>query len=252
MLELAGMEAGYGKIKVLQGVNLTVNRGEITCLLGSNGAGKTTTIRTILGLLRPTAGRVTLAGEDVTALPTPERIRRGLAVVPEGRRVFPKLSVHENLLLGAALMREARRVAANLERVYGLFPRLRERTRQAAGTLSGGEQQMLAMGRALMSDPQVLLLDEPSLGLAPILIREVFRLIQEINAGGTTVLLIEQNAFQALAIAHRAYVLQKGRVVEELDARNPVNREALRQAYLSQRGRADAVRPAAAQGGAAR
>ncbi|NPV27844.1 MAG: ABC transporter ATP-binding protein [Firmicutes bacterium] len=232
MLELKGVTTHYGAIRVLRDVNLQVPAGQITCLLGSNGAGKTTTIRTILGLVKPTSGEIFFRGERIDRLKTAQIIQKGVAVVPEGRRIFPKLRVEENLLIGANQIRDKQRVQRNLKRMYELFPRLEERKHQVAGTLSGGEQQMLAMGRALMSDPQLLLMDEPSLGLAPILIKELFETIVDINRAGVTILLIEQNAHKAIAIAHNVNVMQKGEIVMSNAGNNTLTKEQIHDAYL--------------------
>jgi branched-chain amino acid transport system ATP-binding protein len=202
-----------GGIHALKGVSLTVERGEIVTLIGSNGAGKTTLLNTVCGLVRPKSGRVLFAGEDVTRTPAHLIVGRGLSHAPEGRRVFATLTVHENLMLGAYARRDAAAIRATLAEVLGYFPRLQERREQLAGTLSGGEQQMLAIGRALMAAPSLLLLDEPSLGLSPILVRSIFDIVRRINANGTTVLLVEQNARAALRLAHRAYVLESGSIV---------------------------------------
>jgi branched-chain amino acid transport system ATP-binding protein len=233
MLEVTDLHVYYGGIHALKGVSLQVNKGEIVTLIGSNGAGKSTTLKTISGLLRPRRGAVVFEGHDLTRVPAHQIVTRGLCQAPEGRRVFANLTVRENLEMGAYTRRDAA-VAKDMERMLDLFPRLRERLQQPAGTLSGGEQQMLAMARALMSRPRVLLLDEPSLGLAPVLVREIFRIIQEINSEGTTILLVEQNARQALQIAERGYVLQTGEVV--LSDRGPALLEnpEVRRAYLGE------------------
>lgn len=232
MLRLEGISAGYGRIQVLHNVSLEVPAGSIVALLGANGAGKTTTLRVISGLIRPLSGAVYLDDRRVDGLPPEAIVRLGVAHVPEGRQVFAELTVGENLILGAYCRRDRRNVPADLERVFGLFPVLRERRKQLAGTLSGGEQQMLAIGRALMARPRLLLLDEPSLGLAPMVVREIFRTIRQINADGTTVLLVEQDANRALHVAHMAYVLQTGQVVLAGPAAELRRNEAIRKSYL--------------------
>jgi branched-chain amino acid transport system ATP-binding protein len=232
MLELHDVHAFYGNIEALKGISLTVEQGEIVTLIGANGAGKTTTLRTITGLLKPRQGRILLEGEDLTAYKPHEIVAKGVAMVPEGRGVFSRLTVLENLELGAYLRKDKRGIKEDLERVYELFPRLKERRNQVAGTLSGGEQQMLAMGRALMSRPRLLLLDEPSMGLAPVLVEAIFDIIVEINKQGTTVLLVEQNALMALSIAHRGYVLRTGEIVLADTAENLRNNEMVQKTYL--------------------
>lgn len=233
LLELQNVHTYYGNIHALKGINLTVNEGEIVTLIGSNGAGKSTTLRTISGLLSPRQGQVLLEGKRIDHRPAHEVVRLGIAQSPEGRRIFPRLSVLENLEMGAYI-HDARgtQYRADLERVFNLFPRLRERVSQKGGTLSGGEQQMLAIGRALMGRPRVLLLDEPSMGLAPVLVEQIFRIIKEINEQGTTVLLVEQNALMALEIAHRGYVLQSGRIVLADSAKALREDETVQKAYL--------------------
>ncbi len=232
LLEVDGIDASYGRIRALQGVSLHVNEGEIVTLIGGNGAGKTTTLRAISGLVKPTKGAIRFAGEDLLR-DTPDRIvRRGIGHSPEGRRVFARMTVRENLELGAYTRTSKVEIASDFERVLEIFPRLKERIAQKSGTLSGGEQQMLAMARALMSRPKLLMLDEPSLGLSPILVQTIFGVIREINARGTTVLLIEQNARQALGIASRGYVLEVGKIVHEDTAANLMASEAVRAAYL--------------------
>jgi len=231
-LQLDHIEAAYGPVTALDDLSLRVGPGEIVCLLGGNASGKSTTMKIILGLLRPRTGRVLLDGADVTALPTPERIRRGLASVPEARRVFPMMTIAENLRMGAYLRRDAAGVRADLERMYGLFPRLGERRRQAAGTLSGGEQQMLALGRALMSRPQLICMDEPTMGLAPLLVERTLELIAEINRTGVGIFMVEQNATLALSIASRGYVLRNGTLALEGSARELLDNPAVREAYL--------------------
>ena len=233
VLELRDVHTYYGKIHALQGISLEVRRGEIVTLIGANGAGKTTTLKTISGLLHPARGTVHFEGRDVTHTPPHRMVRDGIAHAPEGRRIFSRLTVLENLQMGG-YTRTGREVAENVDHVYSLFPRLAERAGQKGGTLSGGEQQMLAIGRALMTRPKVLLLDEPSLGLSPILIQQIFAIIREINANGTTVLLVEQNALQALEVAHRGYVLQTGRVILADTAANLAANEDVRKAYLGE------------------
>ena len=232
VLELREVDASYGPVEVLRGVSLEVRAGEIVSLLGPNAAGKTTTLRTILGMVKPRAGQVLLGGERVDGEATPKIVARRITMVPESRRLFAKMSVRENLEIGAQLRRDAEGVERDLEKVLGLFPRLRERLRQKAGTLSGGEQQMLAIGRALMSDPKVLLMDEPSMGLAPILVQQVFDTIKEINEQGTTIFLVEQNAKMALSIADRGYVLRTGEIVLADTAQNLLRSPEMQEAYL--------------------
>lgn len=233
VLELRGVHTYYGKIHALQGIDLDVREGEIVTLIGSNGAGKTTTLKTISGLLHPRTGSVTFRGRDVSKTAPHDLVRDGIAHAPEGRRIFSRLTVKENLQMGG-YTRTSAEIAANLDHVFGLFPRLKERERQKGGTLSGGEQQMLAIARALMTRPRVLLLDEPSLGLAPILIQQIFGIIREINAEGTTILLVEQNALQALEVANRGYVLQTGRVILADDAKVLAANGDVRRAYLGE------------------
>jgi branched-chain amino acid transport system ATP-binding protein len=233
LLELDGVHTYYGNIQALRGITLQVNRGEIVSLIGSNGAGKSTTLRTISGLLKPRLGTVRYGGRDITALPAHVIVALGICQSPEGRGVFGRMSVFENLGLGA-FTRQGESLDADFERVFQLFPRLSERRKQKAGTLSGGEQQMLAIGRALMARPAVLLLDEPSMGLSPILTEQIFEIIREINAQGTTVLLVEQNAQMALNISHRGYVLQTGRIILSDTAANLAANEQVRQAYLGE------------------
>jgi branched-chain amino acid transport system ATP-binding protein len=226
------VSAAYGRIQALRGVSLEVPAGSVVALLGANGAGKTTTLRVISGLLRPTDGAVFFEGRRIDRLPPEVIVRLGVAHVPEGRQVFADLTVGENLILGAYARRDRRNVPADLERVFELFPVLRERRKQLAGTLSGGEQQMLAIGRALMARPRLLLLDEPSLGLAPMVAREIFRTVRRVNAEGTTVLLVEQDASRALQVAQTAYVLQTGQVVLWGPAAELRQNEAVRRSYL--------------------
>ncbi len=233
MLTLTGVDVHYGRVQALFGVSLTVQAGEIVTLIGCNGAGKTTLLRTISGLLSPSAGEVRFEGERIDGLRADRVVRRGIAHCPEGRRIFGQLTVRENLEMGAYVERRRDRVQARLERVYGLFPRLAEREGQPGGTLSGGEQQMLAIGRALMGGPRLLLLDEPSLGIAPILVQEIFAEIRRVNAElGTTILLVEQNAHLALGLAARGYVLETGRVVLEDECRCLREDPQVREAYL--------------------
>jgi branched-chain amino acid transport system ATP-binding protein len=236
MLSLTDVVAGYGPLQVLRRVSLEVQRGEIVCLLGGNAAGKSTTLKTVLGLLRPSAGSVVLEGERIDRLATEDIVRRGIALVPESRRIFARMTVWENLAMGAYSRRgtPAGEIDQDLERVYELFPRLKERTSQHAGTMSGGEQQMLAIGRALMARPRLMLLDEPSMGLAPVLVEQVFDIIQAINRQGTTILVVEQNAAVALAIAHRGYVLQDGHIVMQGAAAELLDADEIRRAYLGE------------------
>lgn len=232
LLEVEAVDTYYGRVQALRGVSLTIDDGEIVTLIGSNGAGKTTTLRTISGLARPTRGRVRLRGADIGGLPPNRVVMRGIGHAPEGRRVFARMSVRDNLFLGAYVRKDAAGIRSDEERVFSFFPRLRERRNQIAGTLSGGEQQMLAIGRALMSRPKVLLLDEPSLGLAPILVDTIFQVIREINSQGTTILLIEQNAAKALQVANRGYVLETGRIVQEGSAKALLESPDVQRAYL--------------------
>jgi branched-chain amino acid transport system ATP-binding protein len=233
ILRLDDVHTYYGHIHALQGISLDVRAGEVVTLIGANGAGKTTALKTISGLLHPREGTVTFEGQDVSRLPAHELVRLGIGHSPEGRRIFSRLTVMENLLMGA-YTRKGAEIERDIERVLTLFPRLRERSGQRGGTLSGGEQQMLAIGRALMSHPRVLLLDEPSLGLAPILVQQIFSIIREINEQGTTILLVEQNALQALNIANRGYVLQTGRVALSGPADELRENESVRKAYLGE------------------
>jgi branched-chain amino acid transport system ATP-binding protein len=234
VLRLRDVDTAYGRIRVLRRVSLEVAEGEIVCLLGGNASGKSTTMKTILGVVRPTAGTVEFDGNVINDVRTAQRIERGLAIVPENRRVFPRMTVRENLEMGAFLRRERLGIEADLERVLGLFPRLRERLGQRAGTLSGGEQQMLAMARALMARPRLLLMDEPSMGLSPRLVQQNFELIQEINRSGVTIFVVEQNAAMALAIAHRGYVLRTGEIVMSGSAPELLRSQGIRQAYLGE------------------
>ena len=232
MLRIENLKVNYGMIEAIKGISFTVGDGEIVTLIGANGAGKTTTMHTISGLIRPAAGSIFLDDRDLVKVPPHEIVKMGLAQVPEGRRVFAEQTVEENLLLGAYFRKDKAAVRSELEHVYELFPRLLERKKQRAGTLSGGEQQMLAMGRALMSKPKIMLLDEPSMGLSPLLVREIFRIIEDINKEGTTVLLVEQNARIALGIADRAYVLETGKIIKEGTGEELLADEAVQKAYL--------------------
>src|SRR5580765_5075331 len=235
MLELADVHTYYGNIRALRGVSLTVAPGETVTLIGSNGAGKTTTLKTLLGTTRPRRGTVTLVGQRLDTLATDRIVRLGIAQSPEGRRIFPRMTVLENLELGAFARKDHETIQADLERVLSLFPRLRERTIQKGGTLSGGEQQMLAIGRALMARPTLLLLDEPSMGLSPILVDTIFRIIRDINTQGTTILLVEQNARMALRVAHRGYVMQTGRIVLHDAASLLLTSDLVRKTYLGEK-----------------
>ena len=235
MLELSDLHTYYGNIRALRGLSLSVERGEIVTLIGGNGAGKTTTLRTILGLVRPRRGSVTFNGTRVDTLATDRIVRLGVAQSPEGRHIFPRMSVLENLELGAFARRDRDGIAPDLERVLSLFPRLRERLTQKGGTLSGGEQQMLAISRALMARPELLLLDEPSMGLSPILVETIFRIIQDINRQGTTILLVEQNARMALRVAHRGYVIQTARIVLHDAAAALLLSDPVRKTYLGEK-----------------
>ncbi|NLP37759.1 MAG: ABC transporter ATP-binding protein [Firmicutes bacterium] len=232
MLRVENLDVYYGAIHALKGISLELNEGEIVTLIGANGAGKTTTLQTISGLIRPKNGSIIFKDQDLTHKPAQDIVKLGISQVPEGRRVFANLTVAENLEMGAYLRKDKEGIKATLEKVYASFPRLRERVNQRAGTLSGGEQQMLAMGRALMSQPTLLLLDEPSMGLAPILVQEIFTIIQEINKAGTTILLVEQNAHMALSIADRAYILETGRIVASGAAKELAESEQVKKAYL--------------------
>jgi len=232
LLEVESLHVYYGNIHALKGISLKVDPGEIVTLIGANGAGKSTTLKTISGLLHPRGGHVTLAGEDLGAMSPHEIVGKGVVHVPEGRRIFGRLSVTENLEMGAFTRTDRTGIKEDLDRVFGMFPRLRERRAQVAGTLSGGEQQMLATGRGLMTRPKVLLLDEPSMGLAPVLVDLIYDSIKDINASGTTILLVEQNAFMALSVANRGYVLQTGEVVLQGSASDLQANEEVRRAYL--------------------
>jgi branched-chain amino acid transport system ATP-binding protein len=234
LLEVENVHTYYGQIHALKGVSLTVDKGEIVTLIGANGAGKSTLLKTTSGLLRPRQGSIRLDGEDLTQYPPHGIVAKGVVQVPEGRRVFGRLTVTENLEMGAFAISDQKLIDTNLERVFTLFPRLKERCKQVAGTLSGGEQQMLAMGRALMANPRVLLMDEPSMGLAPVLVDSIFETIRQLNADGTTILLVEQNARMALQVASRGYVLQSGVVVLSDSAENLHQNELVRKAYLGE------------------
>ncbi len=232
MLEVDNIHSYYGNIHALKGISLTVEKGEIVTLIGGNGAGKTTTLRTITGSMKPREGRVVLEGDDLAPYKAHEIVYRGMAMVPEGRRIFSRLTVAENLEMGAFIRKDKNEIAQDLERVFVLFPRLKERRSQVAGTLSGGEQQMLATARALMAHPRILLMDEPSMGLAPVLVEAIFETIQRINREGTTILLVEQNALMALSIAHRGYVLQTGEIVLQDTAAKLNSNPMVQKAYL--------------------
>jgi branched-chain amino acid transport system ATP-binding protein len=232
LLELDLVDAYYGRIQALRKVTLKVDKGEVVALIGSNGAGKTTTLRTISGLMHPASGSITFDGREITHVGPEKIVGLGICQSPEGRRLFPRMSVNDNLLMGAYIRNDRAGISADMERVFVLFPRLKERITQIAGTLSGGEQQMLAMGRALMARPKLLMLDEPSLGLAPILIETIFSIVREINAQGTPVLLVEQNATKALEVAHRAYVLETGSIVQSGTGKELLASEEVQKAYL--------------------
>jgi len=234
MLEVENVHTYYGKIHALKDISLNVEKGEIVTLIGANGAGKSTTLKTISGLLRPRQGSVRLDGEDLTTLLPHKIVTKGVVQVPEGRRIFGQLTVMENLDMGAFTCRDKQQIKTNLDKVFDLFPRLKERRRQVAGTLSGGEQQMLAMGRGLMATPQMLLLDEPSMGLAPVLVDSIFDTIRQLHAEGTTILLVEQNARMALQVASRGYVIQTGEVVLSDTAENLQKNEMVRKAYMGE------------------
>lgn len=234
MLEVNDLHVSYGAIRALKGVSCQVDDGEIVALIGANGAGKTTTLRTISGLIRPVSGSISFKGNPITKMPPHEIVISGISQVPEGRRVFTRMSVMENLEMGAYIRKDKAAVKADIKKIFERFPRLEERKNQLSGTLSGGEQQMLAMGRALMSKPTLLLLDEPSMGLAPMLVQEIFSIIKEINQAGTTVLLVEQNAHMALSIANRAYVLETGEVVLSGPAKDLANDPEVQKAYLGE------------------
>lgn len=234
MLEVKDIEVYYGMIQAIKGISFEVNEGEVIALIGANGAGKTTTLHTITGLLSPKSGSVLFEGQDITKIPAHKIVSLGMAHVPEGRRVFAELTVYENLKMGAYTRKNKEEIESTLANVYKRFPRLEERKNQMAGTLSGGEQQMLAMGRALMSKPKIIVMDEPSMGLSPILVNQIFEIIEEVSKSGTTVLLVEQNAKKALSIADRAYVLETGRIVLEGDAKELMNDDSIKKAYLGE------------------
>ena len=234
MLKVENLEVSYGMIKAIKGVSFEVNQGEVIALIGSNGAGKTTILHTVTGLLQAQSGSILFEGKELTKIPAHKIVGMGMAHVPEGRRVFQELTDFENLKLGAFVLNDKKVIENNLKYVYEHFPRLKERKNQIAGTLSGGEQQMLAMGRALMSNPKIILMDEPSMGLSPILVSEIFTIIREVSDDGTTVLLVEQNAKKALAIADRAYVLETGKIALEGNAKELLHDEKIRRAYLGE------------------
>jgi len=234
MLTLENVSVNYGAINALSGISLSVEKGEVVTLIGANGAGKSTTLRTITGLLEPAEGRVIFEGEDISGKPTHKLVARGISMSPEGRGVFANLSVRENLQMGAYLQKNRSQIASDMQRVFEMFPRLKERESQSAGTLSGGEQQMLAMGRALMSRPRLLLLDEPSLGLAPLVVHTIFEAIEEIRSKGTTILLVEQNAHAALKHSDRAYVLETGQIVMEGSSAELAADPRIKEAYLGE------------------
>ena len=234
MLQLENLHVGYGAIKALSGVSLKVKEGEVVTLIGANGAGKTTTLRTIMGLLSPKEGKVIFNGQNISGVATHKIVAQGICMSPEGRGVFANLTVEENLELGAYLTNDKKRIQKDLERIFSLFPRVKERIKQVAGTLSGGEQQMVAMGRAMMARPKLLLLDEPSLGLAPLVVKTIFQAIDEINRDGTTILLVEQNAHAALKHSHRAYVMETGNIVLEGTSAQLAIDPRVREAYLGE------------------
>ena len=234
MLEVKDLQVYYGVIQALKGISFHVNQGEVIALIGANGAGKTTTLQTLTGILSPKSGSIVFEGKDLTRTPAHKIVEMGMAHVPEGRRVFADMSVYENLLLGGYTRKDKAEIAESLASVYKRFPRLEERKGQRAGTLSGGEQQMLAMGRALMSRPRIILMDEPSMGLSPIFVNEIFDIIREVSESGTTVLLVEQNAKKALSIADRAYVLETGSITMDGKAEDLLNDEAVQKAYLGE------------------
>ncbi len=234
MLEVKDLQVYYGMIQAIKGISFEVNQGEVIALIGANGAGKTTILHTVTGLIAPKAGTIMFEGQDIAKIPAHKIVSMGMAHVPEGRRVFAQLSVYDNLKMGAYTRKDKNEIEESLEMVYKRFPRLEERKNQMAGTLSGGEQQMLAMGRALMSKPKIILMDEPSMGLSPIFVNEIFDIIQEVSASGTTVLLVEQNAKKALSIADRAYVLETGNIALEGDAKVLMNDDSIKKAYLGE------------------
>ena len=232
LLEVKGLEVYYGVIQALKGIDFEVNEGEIVTLIGANGAGKTTTMQSVIGLIPPKAGTVSFEGKEITHLPCHKIVSLGMSQVPEGRRIFQELTVYQNLLMGAYIQKDKKAIKEDIEKIYARFPRLEERKNQIAGTLSGGEQQMLAMGRALMSRPKLLMLDEPSMGLSPLLVDEVFTIIKDLNKEGTTVLLVEQNAGKSLVISDRAYVLENGRIVLSGTGEELLQSEEVKKAYL--------------------
>ena len=232
LLELKGVDALYGRVRALRGVTINVDQGEVVALIGSNGAGKTTTLRTISGLMHPPSGSISFNGKDISRMAAHDIVGLGICQSPEGRRLFPRMQVIDNLRMGAFLRNDSAGIQKDMERVFELFPRLKERTSQLAGTLSGGEQQMLAIGRALMSKPKLLMLDEPSLGLAPILVETIFQIVREINAQGIPILLVEQNAHKALEVAHRAYVLETGSIVKTGSGKELLDSPDVQRAYL--------------------
>jgi len=232
LLDLTGVDALYGRVRALRGVTISVDQGEVVALIGSNGAGKTTTLRTISGLMHPPNGSITFDGKDITRMAAHDIVGLGICQSPEGRRLFARMQVIDNLRMGAFLRKDGAGIQKDMERVFELFPRLKERTTQLAGTLSGGEQQMLAIGRALMSKPKLLMLDEPSLGLAPILVETIFQIVREINAQGIPILLVEQNAHKALEVAHRAYVLETGSIVKTGSGKELLDSPDVQRAYL--------------------
>ena len=234
MLEVKDLHVHYGMIEAIKGISFEVNKGEVIALIGANGAGKTTTLHTVTGLIAPSKGEILYEGKDISKIPGHKIVSLGMAHVPEGRRVFAQLSVYENLLMGAYTRKDKEEIQNTLRMVYDRFPRLEERKNQMAGTLSGGEQQMLAMGRALMSHPSIILMDEPSMGLSPIFVNEIFDIIQQVSKTGTTVLLVEQNAKKALSIADRAYVLETGKIVLSGDAKELMNDDSIKKAYLGE------------------
>jgi len=232
LLELSAVDALYGRVRALRGVSISVDQGEVVALIGSNGAGKTTTLRTISGLMHPPSGSITFNGTDISRMPAHDIVGLGICQSPEGRRLFARMQVIDNLRMGAFLRKDAAGIQKDMDRVFELFPRLKERTTQLAGTLSGGEQQMLAIGRALMSKPKLLMLDEPSLGLAPILVETIFQIVREINGQGIPILLVEQNAHKALEVAHRAYVLETGSIVKTGSGKELLDSPDVQRAYL--------------------
>lgn len=234
MLKVTDLQVYYGVIQALKGISFEVNEGEVIALIGANGAGKTTILNTVTGLINQKAGKIEFEGKDISHTPAYKIVAEGMAHVPEGRRVFAELSVYDNLMMGAYTRKDKKEIAETLAMVYKRFPRLEERKKQMAGTLSGGEQQMLAMGRALMSKPKIILMDEPSMGLSPIFVNEIFDIIKAVSASGTTVLLVEQNAKKALSIADRAYVLETGKIILEGDAKVLMNDERVKKAYLGE------------------